>query len=248
MAHAGRPVGRIPAALSIGNVLDLGSFGLVAAGIVAVFFGTSFSLLVPSIGSTISVSAIRAAPPAATLPLAFGRDRTLLDPAPAVEIDEAVSSSSDLPTPPIDALALTVKHAASHDEEGLAPSATSDLPAAHTAAPDPAPNAVTATTFASTTPGLSIAELSELLQHGDALLRTGDVVSARLFYERGASAGDARAALRLGATFDPAVLSRLGLGKLQADAAEARSWYSRALDLGAIEGGQLNAPDTKQGR
>ena len=42
--------------------------------------------------------------------------------------------------------------------------------------------------------------------------------------------------LRLGATFDPEFLGRLGLGKLQANSAEARSWYNRARDLGAVDG------------
>jgi hypothetical protein len=63
--------------------------------------------------------------------------------------------------------------------------------------------------------------LTELLDHGDSLLRNGDVASARLLYERGAGAGDGRAALHLEATFDPEFLGRLGLGKLQADPAEA---------------------------
>src|SRR4051812_25276920 len=68
---------------------------------------------------------------------------------------------------------------------------------------------------------LSSADLTELLDHGDSLLRNGDAASARLLYERGAGAGDGRAALHLEATFDPEFLGRLGLGKLQADPAEA---------------------------
>jgi hypothetical protein len=97
--------------------------------------------------------------------------------------------------------------------------------------------------------GLSSAEMTELLEHGDALLRTGDVASARLFYERAASSGDGWAALRLGATFDPSFLGRLGLGKLQSNAAEARSWYSRALQLGVKEAARpLSGLDTSQGR
>jgi hypothetical protein len=66
-------------------------------------------------------------------------------------------------------------------------------------------------------------------------MRTGDVTSARLFYERAAGAGEGRAALRVGATFDPAFLDRAKLGRMQADAAIARSSYSRALDLGATD-------------
>lgn len=98
-------------------------------------------------------------------------------------------------------------------------------------------------------PSLSAAEIGELLEHGDALLRTGDIVSARLFYERAAAAGDGRAALRVGATFDPDFLGRAGLAKVQADAAQARLWYSRALDLGAGEAKhQLENLATRQGQ
>ena len=102
--------------------------------------------------------------------------------------------------------------------------------------------------LAKSTSVLSAAEVSELLQPGDSLLRIGDVASARLFYERAAAAGDGRAALRLGAIFDPGILERLGFSKLRADAAEARLWYSRALDLGVIEAKrQLNGLETRQG-
>ena len=38
--------------LSIGSLVYLGSVGLIAAGIVAVFFGAGFSLLVPIAGGT----------------------------------------------------------------------------------------------------------------------------------------------------------------------------------------------------
>ena len=83
---------------------------------------------------------------------------------------------------------------------------------------------------------LSAAEISELLAQGDARLQSGDVTSARLFYERAADAGDGRGAMRLGATFDPAFLQRAGLRNVQGDAAQAQSWYSRALDLHSARG------------
>jgi len=122
-------------------------------------------------------------------------------------------------------------------------------PTPSAAVPDPASSALAAPTPATPNLRLSAAEISELLAHGDARLQTGDVVSARLFYERAAAAGDGRAALRLGATFDPAFLGLAGLRNVQGDAAEARSWYSRALDLGAAEAKrQLNSLETKQGR
>jgi len=61
-------------------------------------------------------------------------------------------------------------------------------------------------------------------------------------YERAAGAAD-------GATFDPEFLGRLGLSKLQANPAEARSWYSRARDLGAVDAKrQLYGLETRQGK
>jgi len=67
---------------------------------------------------------------------------------------------------------------------------------------------------------------------GDALLGTGDIASARLFYERAADAGDGAAALRLGATFDPNFLGRTGIRGTPSDSDQAAYWYRRARDLG----------------
>jgi hypothetical protein len=119
------------------------------------------------------------------------------------------------------------------------------------AALSPTPSSLAAASPDAPNPILSAAEVTELLARGDALLRTGDIASARLFYERAAGVGDGRAALRLGATFDPAFLGNAGLRNVQGDAAEARSWYSRALDLGAAEAKrQPNSleTETKHGR
>jgi hypothetical protein len=75
-----------------------------------------------------------------------------------------------------------------------------------------------------------------LLKRGDDLLATGNVSSARLFYERAADAGLAEAALALAMTFDPNELARRNVvGGVQADSAAARRWYERARDLGASD-------------
>jgi len=59
-----------------------------------------------------------------------------------------------------------------------------------------------------TKPAFSGAEITTLLARGDWLFATGDVVSARLLYERAAEAGGAQGAVRLGKTFDPIFLER----------------------------------------
>ena len=82
-------------------------------------------------------------------------------------------------------------------------------------------------------PGLSATETAELVARGDAFTRARDVASARLFYQRAAEAGDGRAALRMGQTFDPAFFG--GIRGPQASRQDALSWYSRARDLGDAE-------------
>jgi TPR repeat protein len=67
------------------------------------------------------------------------------------------------------------------------------------------------------------------------LFATGDVASARLLYERAAGVGEARAAVKLGETFDPAFLSRLKRRGERADPDMAVFWYRRARDLGASD-------------
>jgi TPR repeat protein len=71
-----------------------------------------------------------------------------------------------------------------------------------------------------------------LVARGDAVLSTGDIASARLFYQRGAEGGDPAAALRLGETFDPAFLARAGMATVPGDAKKAAFWYRRASELG----------------
>jgi len=84
-------------------------------------------------------------------------------------------------------------------------------------------------------PTLSGTELAALLARGDWLFATGDVASARLLYERAAGVGEARAAVKLGKTFDPAFLSRLKRRGERADSDMAVFWYRRARDLGASD-------------
>ena len=78
-------------------------------------------------------------------------------------------------------------------------------------------------------------DLSLLLRRGDWLLAAGDVASARLFYERAASAGDAQGALKLAETYDPTFLTLINSIGARGDVTIAKRWYRRAAKLGASE-------------
>jgi hypothetical protein len=84
-------------------------------------------------------------------------------------------------------------------------------------------------------PRLPAEDMGALLARGDTLLSVGDVVSARLFYERAADAGGGVAAIRLGETFDPLFLDRVHLRGVRGDPGAALFWYRRARDLGVAE-------------
>jgi hypothetical protein len=123
------------------------------------------------------------------------------------------------------------------------PDQTAEAPEALSNVASPAPEgkqAATSTTSPATSPTATRsppnqqrqAEIAALVTRGDAFLSAGDIVSARLFYERAADGGDSAAALRLGATFDPDFLAQTSIRGAPSDPAQASSWYRRALDLG----------------
>lgn len=60
----------------------------------------------------------------------------------------------------------------------------------------------------------------------------GDIAAARALLRRAAEAGDPRALVALGDTYDPATLSRLGALGLKGDEKLARTYYSRAVAAG----------------
>ena len=74
-------------------------------------------------------------------------------------------------------------------------------------------------------------EILVLVKRGQELLASGDILSARLLLQRAAEARDARAALLLGTTYDPALLKQFGANGL-ADVAQARNWYQKARQWG----------------
>jgi hypothetical protein len=72
-----------------------------------------------------------------------------------------------------------------------------------------------------------------LLQQGEQFVGSGDLVSARQVYQRAAEAGNAAAALALGATYDPVVLAKIGVRGMGADVEKARNWYEKAKEFGS---------------
>ena len=102
--------------------------------------------------------------------------------------------------------------------------------------PPPAP--VAAVPAAS---GLTPAMVQTLLSRGSTLFASGDVSAARLLFQRAAAAGNASAATRVGETFDPDVLARIGAVGIQGDVEAAASWYRQAITLGDAEARPLLA-------
>jgi hypothetical protein len=114
--------------------------------------------------------------------------------------------------------------------------------------PDPAPGPVGTNAAQSSSPSppavaaspkkpvMSAAEITLMVERGRVLFDSGDLAAARLFFRRAANAGDAAAALAMGATYDPDILSKRFIRGIEADAQEARMWYERARELGSPEG------------
>jgi hypothetical protein len=84
-------------------------------------------------------------------------------------------------------------------------------------------------------------EKSALMERGRDLLKSGDVGSARLVFNRLANAGIADAALALAATYDPRYLAQRNLIGVAGDETKAQDWYQRASELGSIEAGRILA-------
>jgi hypothetical protein len=71
-----------------------------------------------------------------------------------------------------------------------------------------------------------------LCAQGLVALAKGYIVGARAYLQRAAEAGDPRALLALGETYDPVALARLGARGVKGDPARARDYYSQALAAG----------------
>ena len=78
-------------------------------------------------------------------------------------------------------------------------------------------------------------EVAGFLRRAQELLASGDLQAARLLLLRAAEAHDARAALALAKTFDPILSKQFGAADPGPDLAQARNWYQKAEEWGALE-------------
>ena len=81
-------------------------------------------------------------------------------------------------------------------------------------------------------------QIKLLTSQGEQFAAAGDLVTARILLQRAAEAGDAAAAMALGATYDPDVLAKRGVVGINADVEKARSWYQKAQRFGSPEASQ----------
>jgi curved DNA-binding protein CbpA len=78
-------------------------------------------------------------------------------------------------------------------------------------------------------------QIELLMARSQQLISQGDIGAARTLLQRAAEAREARAALALGATYDPIMLSILNAQGVAADPSLARDWYKKAGELGSQE-------------
>jgi hypothetical protein len=191
----------------------------------------------PAEPATAPSSAETAAPAEPAASPSSGETAAPAEPAASPPSAETAAPAEPAASPPSAETAAPAEPAASP------PSAETAAPAEPVPAPaETAPQGVSvaATADKASTPLLLPAEqITALLARGDEFVRMRDIASARLLYERAADAGNGRAALRMGESFDPAFLDRIGIYRMAGDRQLALSWYRRARDLGDAEAAQL---------
>ena len=90
-------------------------------------------------------------------------------------------------------------------------------------------------TIAAATPGAAppASEAARrLCAQGLVAMAAGDIAGSRLYLERAAEAGDVRALMVLGESYDPTTLARMGALGIKGDAGKARDYYAKALAAG----------------
>jgi hypothetical protein len=136
-----------------------------------------------------------------------------------------VAAAPPIVIPPAPALIPVSPPAIAPVPDARLPRAAALVPPAAAPAP-PAP-------IVQSLPPAELQRLQRLIERGDEQLAEGSIAAARLLYTRAADAGHAQGALSLGATYDPNELQRLKVVGIRPDIEAARTWYRKALALGA---------------
>src|SRR5258708_38775407 len=89
-------------------------------------------------------------------------------------------------------------------QQALAQQPPAQQPQAQAAEPPAPPEPAVLPVSSPPVPSLDREEIAALYKRGEQLIQQGDIAAARLMFARAASVGDARAALALGASYDPA--------------------------------------------
>ncbi len=185
--------------------------------------GALYSLIMigpsPSSQATSKSQIASVAPLPASSTLHWPASVHLEQPAPIALQPEASAEADKSPGQPAPAQAASA----------LPPQPVAMLrPEAASSAPDASPPAKAVRT-------LDPEEVSLLIKQGEKHIAVGDVIAARTIFQRAADAGDAGATLALAATYDPAVLAKLGVMGMGTDVEKARTWYRIAESLGSAE-------------
>ena len=152
------------------------------------------------------------------------------EPAAATTLPDVQPQAGPGTTPPVDT--TVVRKAEPPIETAALPPAATPVPqdavtdVASAPAPLPAPAEETASL------PLPAEETEALIRRADQLLAIGDIVAARLAYERAATGGDRTAAMGIGKTYDPIYLAQSGVRGLRGDPERAALWYAKAAAAG----------------
>jgi hypothetical protein len=221
-------------------------FGTVLTILFSITLGVGFNILrnspsalVPAPNPAVVASKVPISVPPSPTPTSAATVGTapISVPPPSTLADGAVASA--VPPPP-----TTTAAAAESTAPASVPPPPSTLAASTAPVSVPPPLTAAAAATASTAPVLASPrpnftaalpdrdEVAAQVARGRAIFSNGDVAGARLILRWAAEHDDPQAALALGETYDPDVLTRLGAIKF-ADPAQAREWYHRAADLGS---------------
>lgn len=79
-----------------------------------------------------------------------------------------------------------------------------------------------------------ISETTDFVAKGNALLESGDIISARQFFLRAAELGNAQGSFGVARSYDPKVFAQLNVVGLQPDPVQAAEWYQKAAQAGVV--------------